>query len=260
VKHFFKEKGVTLIELLVAGLILILTTLFLSGIFLHGSINIITSWEETLVLSCLQEKVEEVKSASRDPNGPYSYIVMRADTDSDKNVNHYHINIPTIVPAATTTEFTVVAHSLVNGVHERDEEQDNVVTPVWEEIEGSVTAIFPPTRIKLDNGIGYGEVTFHSTSSTSCRGQLYIQEGTQIRRNIIVSPNGGEQIVKRDLIGTRTALFELFDDPLDNPPRTLDPDLLPKDYMKGTITFTWERKGKGRKTKELVTIIAPYPE
>jgi len=251
---FFKEKGVTLIELLVAALILIMTALFVFSLFLHGSINLVTSWEETRVLSYLEEMVEEVKSASRDPQGLYSYIVMRADTDTNPNVDHYHINIPTLVPATTTIRFTVVAHSLVNNIHERDDEQDHtIVTPGWEGIEGSVTCSFSSQRIELDNGIGQGEVRFDSPG----RGYLYIQEGThRINRSIIVYPQAGEQIVERDLVGTRTALFELFDDPLDNNP----PDLLPGDYMKGTITFTWARKGKGRQTKNLVTIIAPFPE
>jgi type II secretory pathway pseudopilin PulG len=261
--RFFKQGGVSLVELLIAGLILIIVALFVSSIFMRGSINVITSWEETIVLSCMQELVEEVKCASRDPKGTYTYIIMREDEDDNINPDHYHINIPTLVHDDNTPiNFTVVAHSVVNDIHARDDELGGigaVVTPVWELKEGNIgTPTFTPEDIDIDNGIGHGEIKFPKlpAGTTRARGCLYIL-GSPCIRNIIIYPKAGERIVEGELVGSRTAKFELFDDPEDNNPN----DLLPGDYMKGTITFTWQRtKGAGKMEKNIVTIIAPFPE
>lgn len=259
---FFYQKGLSLLELLVAALLMTIVSLFVCSIFMQGSMNVITSWEETTVLSCMQELAEEVKGVSRDPNGLYSYIIMREDSGAQEaTANHFHINIPTLVFASTTTNFMVVAHTQNNL---RDNECNNIVTPIWTGQDGNIeTVTFTPPSIRLNNGIGIGTVIFPDLAigTTRARGFLSIQSNPPSpRRNIIVYPQEGEQIEEReeggDLTGIRTAIFELFDDPEDG-----TPDLLPGDYMKGTITFTWERrKGKGRNTKELVTIIAPFPE
>lgn len=261
----FNQKGLSLLELLVASLIMIIVSLFVCSIFMHGSINVVTSWEETTVLSCMQELAEEVRGVSRDPGGRYSYIIMREDAGNQEgDTTHYHINIPTFVHTDKEIDFTVVAHTRDNL---RDNENNNTqITPVWDGQEGNIgTPTFTPSSLITNNdGIAYGKVTFPNlaTGTTRARGYLYIAEGTRrVNRNIIVYPKDGERIKEKeggDLTGTRTAMFELFDDPEDNTP---GPDLLPGDYMKGTVTFTWERrKGKGRERKDMVTIIAPFPE
>ncbi|MEW6096657.1 MAG: type II secretion system protein [bacterium] len=253
-KGFFRQRGVSLLELLVAGVILIMVALFVSSIFLQGSMNIVTSWEETTALSCMQELLEEVRGVSRE-----YYRFIKVATLTTNPTSHHHINIPTLVQSGVPINYTVVAH---DSSHNRTSNPDGeAVTVIWEQRrgEGIVTCDFTP--ITLTNGIYSGVVTFSSNSSKPCRGVLHITSpsiGTSSEAaGIIVYPQAGEKIIEGELNGTRTAMFELFDDPEDNNPD----DILPGDYMKGTITFTWEsRKGRGGNKKSIVTIIAPFPE
>lgn len=258
-KGFFKEKGVSLIELLIAGFLLIIVSLFVSSIFMRGSINLVSSWDETVSFSTMQELAEEVKGVAR---GYYRFIKVGSLTTNP--ATHHHINIPCLVPANTPVNYTVVAH---DQNHNRTNENPSS-TPVrieWEKVEGegTVTANFPQEVSLQNNGMSSGQdqVTFSSTGSKLIRGYLHIRrfpQGpmTEKAAGIIVYPQAGERIEEGDLKGTRTATFELFDDPLDNPG-----DLLPGDYMKGTITFTYQRKSQtGTGTKNMVTIIAPFPE
>ncbi len=254
-KRFFKQKGVSLIELLVAGFILVIVSLFVSTIFMRGSINVITAWEETTVLACMQELLEEIKGVSRE-----YYRFIKVGTLTTNSAHHHHINIPALVRAGDNISFSVVAHD-INDCRTNNT-NSTPVTVIWEQKEGEGMVSCNFTGISLTDGIGLGNVTFSSNSSKPSKGVLHINSttiGTSFDvAGIIVYPQAGEQIKDGDLIGTRTAIFELFDDPLDNTPK---PDLLPGDYMKGTITFTWERrKGTGRNEKNLVTIIAPFPE
>ncbi|MFH1564219.1 MAG: type II secretion system protein [Nitrospirota bacterium] len=258
-KRFFKQKGVSLIELLIAGFLLIIVSLFVSSIFMRSSINLVSSWDETVSLSTMQELVEEIKGAARDPRGPYSYIVMRGTTTSP--TTHYHINIPTLVHSNTNVDFTVVAHTANNERNDEENGAGSKVQPMWELVEGSIgtPTLEPhgPDFVIFHKGIGNGTLQFPALATGTTRARGYLSIPNSPRRGIIVYPQAGERIEEGDIKGTRTASFELFNDPLDG----LGTDTLPGDYMKGTITFSYQRKSQtGTGTKNMVTIIAPFPE
>ncbi|MDI6734772.1 MAG: type II secretion system protein [bacterium] len=260
--RFFKQKGVSLVELLIAGLILIFVSLFVSTTFMRGSVNLVSSWDETVSQTTMQELAEEIKGVAR---GYYRFIKVRTLTEN--LATHHHINIPCLVQAGTSIKFRVVAHdSDHNRTHAHP--SSSPVSIEWEQVagEGTVTADFRGKVSLRNDGISNEkEVTFTSTGSKPIRGYLHIDghpNGPRTERaaGIIVYPQAGERIEKGDLKGTRTAIFELFDDPLDNPPYTTE-ELLPGDYMKGTITFSYQRKSQtGTGTKNMVMIIAPFPE
>ncbi len=263
-KRLFEQKGVSIVELLIAGLILILVSLFVSSIFMRGSVNLVSSWDETVSLSIMQELAEEIKGVARE-----YYRFIKVGNLTNNPATHHHINIPCLVQAGTPVNFMVVAHdSDHNRTHHHP--SSSPVEIEWEKVagEGTVTVDFQG-NVSLDNdGISpLRQVTFYLTGSKPVRGYLNISRVghqppiTNHAVGIIVYPQAGERIEEGDLKGIRTASFELFDDPLDNPPYYPGADLLPGDYMKGTITFSYERKSQtGTGTKNMVMIIAPFPE
>lgn len=251
-----QERGFSLLELMIAGLILLIVGLFVSSIFIRGSIEMTSNWQETVATTIANNLLDEIKGiAHTHEHSSYKYILMTADNDQPATVNttHLHIDISSFILGSKTTSFKVVAHT---DQHQLDDENHTQgLTVSWTTPASSESWYATPTftsKINLNSGQGTGWIIFPDPP-LKYRGDLTVSGAAwTITRRLMVYPSKGEAIARSDIPGTvtRRADFELVHDSESSNPNSLD-------YMKGTITVNW---GQPVHQRELVAIIAPWPE
>lgn len=240
------EAGMSFVELMIAGLLLLIVALTTSTIFLNSSHTIIKSWDESVAVARSQELLEEVKGMR------YEYIHQAVAASTQ--MAHLHLNIinPVIMPQGNTsvqTQVRVIAHT----------EDDYIATGYnlgaltikWEH-EGTIT-----TAGNISGGYGSNFATITLTTNNPITQRLFgtLSVGTTFQR-LMIFPSQGEAIKEKDMIGTITMGASFIDDPADG---VGDGDRLPDDYKQVTVTVTCGKIGGKTSSRQLTTIVAPKP-
>ncbi|MBI4753028.1 hypothetical protein HY793_01465 [Candidatus Desantisbacteria bacterium] len=243
------ETGMSFVELMIAGLLLLIVALIASTTFMGSSQTIIKSWDESVAVARAQELLEEVKGMR------YEYIHQAVGTGTPQLPYHIHLNVmnPVIMPSGSTTTgvpVRIVAHTTDDYVAMGY--NLGAVTLKWEH-EG----ISGTESIQGGFGITVATITLTTNGTITQRlfGTLSI-DGTTVSQRIMLFPSQGETISDKDMIGTITMGASFVDDPADNTPT---PDIFPEDYKQITITTSWGKQGSKRGERQLATIIAPKP-
>jgi len=244
------EAGMSFVELMIGGLLLLIVALIASTTFMGSSQTIIKSWDESVAVARAQELLEEVKGMR------YEYIHQATSTAAEE---HLHLNVinPIIMPQGSKTvsvPVRIIAHT----------SDDYVATGynfvplniTWEH-EGTST---PAGNIQDGYGINAATITLTTNGSITQRlfGTLSI-DGTNVSQRVMLFPSQGETISDKDMIGTITMEASFVDDPADGTKTTTPADIFPEDYKQITIITSWGKHGSKSGSRQLVTIIAPKP-
>lgn len=248
------ESGMSFVELMIAGLLLLIVALITSTTFMSSSQTIIKSWDESVAVARAQELLEEIKGMR------YEYIYQAAAIGTSV-MDHIHLNVinPVIMPSGSTTanvNVRVIAHTT----------DDYVATGynlgslnlTWEHDGTSTTAG------SINGGLGSNNATITLTTNGIITQRLFGTlsiAGTNplVYQRIMVFPSQGETISDKDMIGTITMESSFVDDPVDRTRTTTPTDIFPEDYKQITITTIWGKQGGNRGSRQLVTIVAPKP-
>jgi Tfp pilus assembly protein PilV len=244
--------GVSLVELMIAGFLLLIIALFTASVFMSSSNTMVKSWDESVAIARCQELLEEIKSL------PYEYIHQAlADT---AQVDHFHMNIinPILVPKNATTvnvDVTLVAHTQDDFIAHGYNNPEGI-SFIWEDM-GTTTQV--SNKIRITGGIGDGVITLKMYEPVDYR-RYGTLTGVNIGivQRVMLYPEAGEQVDGKDITGTITLRFVFYDDPND----MLAPgDIFPADYKVGSVTITWCKFSGGSViSRSLTAIIAPKPD
>lgn len=244
------EAGMSFVELMIAGLLLLIVALAASTTFMSSSHTIIKSWDESVAMARAQELLEEVKGLK------YEYI-HQAGTGT-VNGDHLHLNIinPVIMPQGqktTDVRVRVIAHTVDDYI--ATEYNLGALTLAWEH-EGTST---PAGDIQGGNGTNAATITLTTNGTLTQRlfGTLSVTNGTSsCSQRVMIFPAQGEAIAAKDMIGTITMKALFIDDPADDVAPT---DIFPDDYKQIAVTVIGGKPGGKSSSRQLVTIIAPKP-
>ncbi|MFH1898134.1 MAG: hypothetical protein ABH886_07855 [Candidatus Desantisbacteria bacterium] len=245
------EAGMSFVELMIAGLLLLIVALITSTTFMGSSQTIIKSWDESVAVARAQQLLEEVKGIR------YEYIHQA--TSTSVAMAHLHLNIinPVIMSSGTSTvnvPVRVIAHTTDDYVAMGY--NLGPLTLTWEH-EGTSTSAG-----NINNG-GYGinaatiTLTTKGTITQRLFGTLTLNGGTpSVSQRVMIFPAQGEAIKDKDMIGTITMEALFVDDEADEKWPT---DIFPEDYKQIVITTSWGKSGGKSGSRQLVTIVAPKP-
>ncbi|MDI6780560.1 MAG: hypothetical protein QME49_00385 [bacterium] len=242
------EAGMSLVELMIAGLLLLIVALTTATIFLNSSQTIVKSWDESVAVARAQELLEEVKGIK------YEYIHQATSTSTQ--MDHYHLSVvnPVIMPQgqkSVDVQVRVIAHT--NDDYIAAGYNLGSLTITWEH-EGISTIV---GNISGGFGINTATITLTTKDIVTQRsfGILSINNGTSPQR-LMIFPSQGENIKDKDMIGTITMNASFIDDSSDGVGAG---DMLPDDYKQITVTVACGKPGGKTSSRQLVTIIAPKP-
>lgn len=258
------EAGMSFVELMIAGLLLLIVALMASTTFMSGSRTIIKSWDESVAVARAQELLEEINGIR------YEYIYQA--TSISASIDNIHLNVinPIIMPSGSKTidiPIRVIAH-----------DKDQYVVVGYNNLGvGSFTwktgTLSTDGVLDLSNG-NAATITL-TTNSITIRtyGTLSITVGgNSDSQRIMLFPEMGEVIKEKDMIGTITLGEIDSQGKLVNRPLFIDDitddkwptDIFPEDYKQITITTSWGKAGSQQDDKsvsrQLVTIVAPKPK
>ncbi len=245
------EAGMSFVELMIAGLLLLIVSLTTSTIFFNSSRTIIKSWDESVAVARSQELLEEVKGLR------YEYIHQAIATSTQ--ASHFHLSVinPVIIPQGATSveiQARVIAHT----------DDDYIATgynlgslPITWEHEGTSTIA---GNVSVEHGITAATITLTTNNIITQRlfGILSVN-GTSFQR-LMIFPSQGETIADKDMIGTITMNASFVDDEADGVGGVGAGDILPDDYKKITVAVTCGKPGGKTSSRQLVAIVAPKPE
>ncbi len=241
------ESGMSFVELMIAGLLLLIVALTTSTIFFNSSHTIIKSWDESVAVARAQQLLEEVKGFK------YEYI-HQAVSISDQ-ADHLHLSVinPVVMPQgvkSVQTQVRVIAHTdddyIAAGYNLGS------LTITWDHEGTSTIAV----NISGGSGINTATITLITNNAITQRlvGTLSIN-GTSSQR-LMIFPSQGESISAKDMIGTITMNASFIDDIADGYGYG---DKLPDDYKKITVNVTCGKPGGKTSSRQLAAIIAPKP-
>ncbi|MFH1860137.1 MAG: hypothetical protein ABH870_03870 [bacterium] len=247
------EAGMSFVELMIAGLLLLIVALAASTTFISSSRTIIKSWDESVAVARAQELLEEVKGLR------YEYIHQAAATGT-VNAAHLHLNIinPVIMPQGqktTDVQVRVIAHTA----------DDYIATghnlgslDIKWEYEGTSTKA---GKLQGGDGIKTATITLTTNNPITKRlfGTLSVTGTGTLNSNsqrVMIFPGQGESIAEKDMIGTITMSTLFIDDSADGVGAN---DIFPDDYKQIAVTVIGGKSGGKSCSRQLVTIIAPKP-
>jgi hypothetical protein len=240
------EAGVTFVELMIAGLLLLIVALTTSTIFLNSSHTIIKSWDESVAVARAQELLEDVKGLR------YEYIHQAPATSTQGSHLHLSIINPVIMGTRTTsvqTQIRVIAHTddhyIATGYN------FGSLTITWEH-EGISTTV---GNIQGGYGINTATITLTTNNFITKRlfGTLSVGACSQV---LMLFPAQGEAIAEKDMIGIITMGAVFIDDQADG---VGVGDIFPDDYKQITTTVTCVKPGGKSSSRQLIAIVAPKP-
>ncbi|MBI4777937.1 hypothetical protein HY792_03325 [Candidatus Desantisbacteria bacterium] len=247
------EAGMSFVELMIAGLLLLIVALAASTTFMSSSHTIIKSWDESVAVARAQQLLEEVKGLK------YEYIHQAATAST--HAAHLHLSVinPVIIGTGATsveTQVRVIAHTEDNYVATGDSFGTWTIT--WKPEDGTNTSV--ENSLNGSGGIFAGTIALTTENPRTKRlfGMLSVGSngsayGTSTR--LMIFPAQGESIAEKDMMGTMTMSAKFIDDAADNLPT----DIFPDDYKQVAVTVTCGKSGGKSSLRSLTTIIAPKP-